>query len=212
MTTLYLTRHGETLWNIDKRMQGWGNSPLTDLGIRQAESLSERLNDTVIDVIYSSPIERAYKTAEIIRKDRDIDIITHEGLKEIHVGEWEGLTVDEISSNEVYAEQLENYFYNPSEYKPFGGETIDGLAERCEKAIKDIITKNKEKTVLVVTHGIALKMIMMYFMKVTKEEIMKQPVMGQAGLTKIEIYNNNFNIILNNDTSHYGRDFVTKGW
>lgn len=212
MTTLYLTRHGETLWNIDKRMQGWANSPLTDLGIRQAESLSERLKDTVIDVIYSSPIERAYKTAEIIRKDRDIDIITHDGLKEIHVGEWEGLTVDEISSNEVYAEQLQNYFYNPSKYKPFGGETIDALAERCEKAIKDIRTTNKEKTVLIVTHGIALKMIMMYFMKVTKEEVMKLPVMGQAGLTQIQISNNNFDIILNNDTSHYGRDFVTKGW
>ncbi|GIM28286.1 phosphatase [Clostridium polyendosporum] len=212
MTTLYLTRHGETLWNVDKRMQGWGNSPLTDLGIKQAESLSERLKDEVIDVIYSSPIERAYKTAEILKRGRNIDIITHEGLKEIHVGEWEGLTLDEISRSELYGEQLQNYFYNPNKYKPFGGETIDALSERCEKAIKEIITENKEKKILIVTHGIALKMIMMYFMKVTKEEIMKLPVMGQAGLTQIEVYDDNFDIILNNDISHYGRDFTTKGW
>src|SRR3712207_163192 len=107
MTTIYLTRHGQTEWNLNKRLQGWKNSPLTKLGISQAKALGERLKDTQIDVIYSSPIERAYKTAEIIKGNKDIEIIKHDGLKEFNYGDWEGLTIDEIEKNPIYTKELD---------------------------------------------------------------------------------------------------------
>ncbi|EQB85893.1 hypothetical protein M918_16965 [Clostridium sp. BL8] len=78
MTRLYITRHGETLWNTEGRMQGWNDSPLTDLGIKQAEWLRDRIQDEKIDAIYSSPSNRAFKTAEIVRGGREIEIIKHE--------------------------------------------------------------------------------------------------------------------------------------
>lgn len=62
MTKLYLTRHGETEWNEKGIIQGWGDSPLTALGIKQAEWLRDRMKDIHIDVIYASPIGRAYNT------------------------------------------------------------------------------------------------------------------------------------------------------
>ncbi len=82
MTKLYITRHGETLWNTEGRMQGWNDSPLTDLGIKQAEWLRERIKDLKIDVIYSSPSGRAYNTAEIIKGNRELQVIKHDGYRE----------------------------------------------------------------------------------------------------------------------------------
>ena len=65
-TIIYLTRHGQTLWNIEKRLQGRDNSPLTEEGIERAAELRDRIKDIHIDIIYSSPIERALTTANII--------------------------------------------------------------------------------------------------------------------------------------------------
>lgn len=95
MTKVYLTRHGETEWNEKGIMQGWGDSPLTELGKNQAKWLGERIRDLHIDVIYASPIGRAFNTAEIIRGDREIPLIAYDGLKEIKIGGWEGLNQEE---------------------------------------------------------------------------------------------------------------------
>lgn len=75
-TIIYLTRHGQTLWNIENRLQGRGNSKLTEEGKGRAEMLSKRMKNIHIDTIYSSPLERAFITANIIKGDRDIEIIT----------------------------------------------------------------------------------------------------------------------------------------
>lgn len=211
-TTIYLTRHGETVWNIDKRFQGWGNSPLTELGKKQAEALRDRINGMDIDVIYSSPIGRALETAEIIRGDKSIDIITNEGIKEVNFGIWEGMTTKEIEEHKEYGPELYNLFNNPKEYKPFGGETLKDVRKRCEKAILDIIEENKGKNILIVTHGMTIKLMMLLFENVSAEEVFSTEVMGQASLTKIEFENGEFRVIYKNDKSHYGDNFITKGW
>ena len=87
MSTVYLTRHGQTVWNLDKRLQGSGNSELTDYGIEQTEQLKKRVDSIQLDVIYTSPLERAKKTANIIRGDRSIEIIEVDDFKEISFGE-----------------------------------------------------------------------------------------------------------------------------
>lgn len=213
MTTIYLTRHGQTQWNINKRLQGWKNSPLTELGISQAKALSERIKDMQVDVIYTSPIERAYKTAEIIRGSKNIDIITHDGLKELNYGEWEGSTIDEIERNPKYSKQLDNLFNNPKEYIPFGGETYEHLIERIDSTMKEILNNNKNKKVLIVTHGMTLKALLHYFNEdMTLEDIVKLPVMGQTSLTQIEVADGKNNLVFQNDTSHYDENHVKIGW
>ncbi|KGN02805.1 phosphoglycerate mutase [Clostridium novyi A str. 4570] len=213
MTTIYLTRHGQTEWNLNKRLQGWKNSPLTELGIYQAKALSERLKDTEIDVIYSSPIERAYKTAEIIKGNKDIEIIKHDGLKEFNYGDWEGLTIDEIEKNPMYTKELDNLFNSPREYKPFGGETYDDLIKRIDITMNEILGKNKDKKILIVTHGMTLKMLLHYFNEnMTLDDIVKLPVMGQTSLTKIDVVDGKYNLVFQNDTSHYDDNHVQVGW
>ena len=87
MNNIYLTRHGSTLWNLEKRLQGSNDSELTDEGIFQAKLLAKRIKDLNISKIYTSPIKRAYRTAEIIKGDMDIDVICKDGFKEISFGE-----------------------------------------------------------------------------------------------------------------------------
>lgn len=211
-TTIYITRHGETVWNIDKRFQGWGNSPLTDLGKKQANTLRNRLRDMDIDVIYTSPIGRAYETAEILKGDKSIEVIAHEGIKEVNFGLWEGMTTKEISEHKEYGTELHNLFNNPNEYKPFGGETLRAVRKRCEKAVMEIIDKNRGENILIVTHGMTIKLLMLLFENVDAEEVFSTEVMGQASLTKVEFDGNEFKVVYKNDKSHYGDDFITKGW
>ena len=88
---IYLIRHGETDWNRMKKLQGTTDIPLNAYGIELAEKTAEGLKDVPFDRIYTSPLIRARKTAEIIRRDRPIEIIETDGLKEISFGDYEGL-------------------------------------------------------------------------------------------------------------------------
>lgn len=211
-TTLYLTRHGETVWNIEKRLQGWNNSPLTDEGIIQAENLSNRIKELNIDVIYSSTSERALKTAEILKKSRGIEIRLNEGLKEMGFGLWEGMIWDEIENSKEYGPELYNLYNNPKKYKPFGGETLEEFHKRTHRAIKSIIEENRGKEVLVVTHGMTLKLIVAFFEQLEAQEAIGGIVMGQTSLTKIIIEDDTYNVEFKNDTRHYGSDYIKRGW
>ena len=83
---LYIIRHGETDWNKEKRLQGRSDTELNEYGIELAEITADALKDVTFDRIYSSPLKRAYRTAEIIRLDRDIEIQTDDRLLEICFG------------------------------------------------------------------------------------------------------------------------------
>jgi len=98
VTWLYLTRHGQTEWNVENRFQGWSDSPLTEKGIRQAKDLAKRLRGISFDAIYSSPAGRALQTAEILRDGREIEIREHPDLREMGLGDWEGMRSEEIEA------------------------------------------------------------------------------------------------------------------
>ena len=99
MTRLYLIRHGETLWNIERRAQGIKNIELSQRGIAQGKLLAQRLKKQKIDIIYSSDLSRAYETASIIGKEIDKPVYTLPEIREMNFGDWEGLTMSEIKEN-----------------------------------------------------------------------------------------------------------------
>lgn len=199
-TTIYITRHGQTVWNTEKRMQGWSDSPLTELGIQQAKWLGERLKDTKLDVIYSSPINRALSTANIMNSKRNIPLYTDLRLKEINMGIWEGLTQDEIQ--ESYSKELYNFWNVPQLYKPYDGETFYEIRQRTEEFIKEIISKNIGKDILIVTHTITLKAIMSFFQNTLIEDFWGPPFIHPTSLTVVRAENEDFKVLLNADTSH----------
>ena len=139
---IYFTRHGETLWNLEHRFQGWKDSELTENGVKRAELLGKRFNDIKIDKIFTSPIKRAKRTAYLIKGDKDIEIEEVEGLKEISFGKWEGMTTEEIKSHDEYVDELGNLFNKPFSYKSFEGENIKDFTERLFKTVDDIVKNN----------------------------------------------------------------------
>lgn len=207
MVTIYLTRHGQTEWNLEKRLQGRGNSPLTTFGIERAKELFNRVSDIKIDKIYTSPIERAYKTAEILKGNREIPLIADDGLMEMNFGDFEGRIMEEImEENPEWDMHL--IMQGNTEMRAPNGETLNEVRERVKLAMDKIILENSDKDVLIVAHGITLKALMYYF----KDEEVNSEVMGQATLTKIVVDKNEFKIEYKNDGTHFTKDNATTGW
>lgn len=201
MTTLYITRHGETEWNTEGRMQGWNDSPLTKLGINQAHWLYERLKDIDFNVIYSSPTGRAYKTAEILKGKKNIEIIAHDALKELNLSQWEGL--DQKGIKEKDEEQFHNYWKAPHLYKPLFGEGFLELQHRVTAGIREIVRNHKDETVLIVTHTMTLKALMAGLKNKHISTIWDPPFIKQTSLTIIEMDEDKIDIKMYADDSHH---------
>lgn len=118
---LYLTRHGQTVWNLEGRFQGWNDSPLSEKGIKNANALRERLKDIKFCKVYSSPVGRAIDTARIISGIRKDKIISDKNLREINLGSWEGKLVKEVEA--LYPVEYETFWNEPDLYKRDGSET-----------------------------------------------------------------------------------------
>lgn len=207
-TTIYLTRHGQTEWNIEKRLQGRGNSPLTQEGIKKAEELRERLESVDIDVIYTSPIERALHTAQILKGNKDIEVISCEGLMEMSFGTYEGRRTEEIS-RENPEWNINLIMEGNTTMAAPEGENLAQVRQRVKEAMDDLLQANKGKNLLVVAHGITLKALMYYF----KDNEVNQEVMGQTTLTKIEQdESGEFHIVFKNDDSHFSNKKKQLGW
>lgn len=131
----YIIRHGQTNWNKEGRIQGKTDIELNEEGIKQAEEAKRILKDYPIDMIVSSTLKRARKTAEIINEAKNVPIIFKEALEERGLGEFEGKTQQEFQDEIWNSEILANYSLN-KEYK--GVETIRSLCDRVWGLIEEL--------------------------------------------------------------------------
>jgi probable phosphoglycerate mutase len=173
---------------------------MTELGFQQTEKLYERLKDVNFDIIYSSGSGRAFKTAEIIKGEREINIVVDNNLREMNIGEWEGRDQEELRLAD--AEQLDNFWHKPHLYKPQSGETFQDVRDRVSKEINKIVKDNEGKTILVVSHSVALKSIMSYFEGRPLEKLWDPPHIHQTSLSKVIFENGVPKIVLYGDASH----------
>jgi broad specificity phosphatase PhoE len=160
-TNVFLVRHGQTEWNLFNRIQGQKNSPLSEAGKKQAYKIREKLKDKEIKVAYSSSLGRAVETAAIIIDDLPIKLIQRDTLNEIALGPWEGKTLEE--AKKIYPVEYEQFWDYPEKYSLSGSETYHELQERTVHEINSIIDKNIGSNVLVVSHWIAIKVILAHF-------------------------------------------------
>jgi probable phosphoglycerate mutase len=200
LTRIYLTRHGQTEWNVQKRFQGQNNSPLTALGVQQAKALEEHLSGIELSAIYSSSSLRALQTAELIRGKRAPDIIPEDDLREIYLGSWEGMSYSEIEN--LYPEQFDYFWNHPEKYIPLDGETYEALKSRVSNKIEEIAKKHPGETILIVAHGMALKILYSYFRYQSIRDIVHSPHTKSACLCMVEKENGIWNIMKWNETEH----------
>ncbi len=151
---IFVTRHGQTNWNIEKRVQGRTDIELNNKGIEQAYKTKENLKEEKIDLIFCSPLKRAKQTANIINEERNVSIIYDERLLEICYGENEG---------KVHNEFDYNGFWNVTsthEYK--NAENVNDFIKRIEGFMKELENR-KEQNILIVTHNGVCRAINVYF-------------------------------------------------
>jgi 2,3-bisphosphoglycerate-dependent phosphoglycerate mutase len=146
MLDLWLIRHGETTWNAEKRIQGPMDSPLSDLGVRQAKVLRARLSTKKFDVVYSSDSGRATQTASILFPNKNLSLDVR--LREIHWGVLEGKTRAEFSSDEKT--NYLAYKRDPYNERLTKGENWQDLFARVDTWMKSLPEDGK---VVAVTHG-----------------------------------------------------------
>jgi broad specificity phosphatase PhoE len=146
-TTIVLVRHGETDWNRERRFQGHADTPLNEAGRRQAVELADALRDEGLTAVYTSPLRRAAETADIVARRLGLEAAELEALREIDVGDWQGLTVDEVKAR--FPERLDVAWRSgwPN------GETHDQLSARVLPALIRLDRTHAGGRVLGVTHA-----------------------------------------------------------
>jgi len=181
---LYITRHGETEYNLDHRTQGWADSPLTGYGRETVARLGVGLRDVKFDYVYSSSSKRAIDTAQIVLDNMDVDlpIIQDDKLRERGFGKLEGRILNggaweqarEAAEEAGYIGKLDLYVLNdryeniapfgePRVEKPYDIECFNEFKVRLKKALDDICDRieEPEANVFIVSHGLAI-LVMLY--------------------------------------------------
>jgi probable phosphoglycerate mutase len=155
LTTIGFIRHGETDWNIEKRAQGCIDIPLNHSGEKQAKAVAERCGNENWDIIYTSPLSRAFHTANAIAEQTGLTVIPDERLREISFGETEGTTEEE---------RLEKW---GREWKTLelGREKDEEADFRWKAALQEIVQKHPHQKVLIVSHGALLVRIYKHLLK-----------------------------------------------
>jgi len=167
-----LVRHGETEWNLVKRTQGHLDSPLTPKGVSQAMETAKKLKDYRLDLIISSPLGRALKTAKIIAEELKIsDVRTNPNLSERHLGVLQGRTKEESLGNYPAFFDKNNRFIQNSDIPE--AETLQEFLDRANKATEEISEISQNKNVLVVTHDGVLHAIVGHIKNIDFNEVQK---------------------------------------
>jgi 2,3-bisphosphoglycerate-dependent phosphoglycerate mutase len=155
VTTLLLARHGETDWNRELRFQGHADPPLNELGRRQAQELADRLEREPVAAVYCSDLRRAHETARIVGERLGVGVTVVQGLREIDVGSWSGLTRDEIA--ERFPDGFGGWFGGGQDHD---GETRDELTARVVESARRIAAAHPGEQVLLVSHGGAVRALL----------------------------------------------------
>ena len=198
---IYIVRHGKTLWNKEKRLQGSADIELAQEGRDVAIQTGDALKDVHFDKIYSSPLSRAYETAKLIRGDRDIEIICDDRLRELNFGENEGRRVTEIQEEED--NPFNKFFTKPEEYYPLqGGESLEEICERAKSFIKEVIEPQAKdlQRIMIVGHGAVNKAIMCYVLDHGIDEYWSGGLQRNCGTIIVRLDDNGYGLIEENTT------------
>ena len=198
MTQIILVRHGETEWNVKEVFRGRIDIELNETGIKQAELLAEYLSGIKIDAVYSSPLRRALKTAEMIASYHKLDVEIAPGLVDFDYGEWQSLAHQQVRDRykELYAEWINS----PDRVKMPDGESLNDVRERAMGVVSDVIAKY-EGTVVLVSHRVVNKVLICALLGLDNSHFwnIRQDT---CGITTFTYQNGRFILIKHNDTSY----------
>ncbi len=199
-TRLLFLRHGETDWNIERRIQGWKGTSLNALGRRQARRAARRLKDLALDAVVSSDLKRCLETAHAVAGPRGLDVHTLREARERCFGDWEGRKVEQVlESAGLSGQRKADPFFS---LKPPGGETMARFAARMGRLLNLLEARYRGRTVLVATHGgpVRIACCLVLGIPVEKYYLLGRP--GNTSLTLVQSQGGTRWVEYYNDTAH----------
>lgn len=197
---LWLIRHGETLGNEKKWIQGHIDEPLSEIGRQQARLLAKRLATIPFHGVYSSPLSRAYETAQIIFGERQVTIDTMDDLIEIDMGNWESQSFFEMFTVESFGKRR---IFGQDRDLVGGAETISALLQRGLRVVKRILTQHQEGNIALVSHSAFLTALVTAQLRLNDRYELAPLLIGNASLSILEYRHGRWLLSLLNDQSHF---------
>jgi len=192
MTLIIFLRHGQAQNNLERVLAGrTPGVPLTENGIEQAKKSAEFIEKMNVSKIYSSPIDRAIQTAEIVGKHNSIDVIPDERLTELDMGKFTGKKYDDIFSS--HGNVFLKFYSDDLELAHNGVETFSEVKKRVLDIIEHVIDQHKDQNVLLVTHMDPIKAVLSVVMDL-KPQSLFELIVANASLTLFNEYQGNLSL------------------
>ena len=202
-TRIIAIRHGETSWNVDTRIQGHLDIPLSANGRWQAERLAAALKGESLAAIYASDLTRAWETAQYLGRAQGLAVIKEMGLRERGFGDFQGKTFAEIEA--LLPEQSQRWRKRDPEFSPHGGESLMTLRSRVISAIERLAALHPGEQIAVVGHGGVMDVL---YRAATRLEIQapRTWALGNAAINRLLWSPEGFSLVGWADTSHLDDD------
>jgi len=175
VTTLYLIRHGATEGDQEKRYKGSIDVPLSEKGTQQikktAEFICAALGSSSLSAVYTSPLARALRSAEILASPFGLQPSVVVDLRERHFGIWEGMTLNEIS--EKYPDEFKAWASNPLEHSPRGGESTLQVRDRLIPTYEEIIARHPGESIAIAGHGGVNRIVLCHVLGIPLEHLFR---------------------------------------
>ena len=207
MTRVYLIRHAEAEGNIYRRAQGQYDGAVSAKGLRQIAALAERFRGEPLDALYSSDLARTVATAGAITKYHDLPIIPEPRLREIDLGPWE----DHPFGDLLYRDPVQMHAFNddPAAWHVDGAETFPALTKRIRGVVTELAARNDGRTIVCVSHGMAIRSLIADVEGVPSREIHRVPHGDNTAVTLMEAEGGVLRVVYANDASHLTPELST---
>ncbi len=204
-TRILIIRHGQSEANLNHRFAGHIDVPLTELGEKQGQCTAEFLKNEKIDAVYSSMLSRAYKTACYTAQKHDLTVTKDAGVNEINGGEWENLTYHEIGKK--FPLQLHIWQTNIGRTACENGENVQQVADRVYSAMENIAKKHPDQTVVIGTHGMAIRAFTMKILGLSLDDMHQGTAWASnASVTTVDYEDGKFTLIKYNEDGHLKKE------
>ena len=180
-TVIDLLRHGEVAGG--EVFRGSSDDPLTDTGWQQMQDAIE--GEAGWDVILSSPLQRCCEFAESLAEEEALNLHINEQLQEIHFGDWEGCSPDDLLKSD--AETLQDWWQSPTRETPPRGENFQDFRSRVLKTFNQVTKKHEGEHILLITHAGVIRLILMDILGMQDENLFRLNV-GHASFSRVRIY------------------------
>ena len=200
MTEIYVIRHVQAEGNLYRHMQGHWDGDVTPLGRRQRDALAERFRDIPVDAVYSSDLWRARFTASAITRYHDLPIRTDVRLREINIGPWEA----EPFANIVWEqpEAFDSFMHDQEHFYIPGAETFQQVQTRALAALYEIAEQNPGRTVVITSHGVAIRCMLTKLLGVSLNDSETVPIFQNTGIAHLRYEGGRFTVDTMDDAEH----------